>query len=141
MVFDMIIIGKLNMTVHARRVKSNTKKQLSSDQEWNRSYQALLHFGRINHHYNVPQSSIYECELEGLAEDGGTFFYRGYLGGWVHAQRQSYKGKRTPLTSERKLLLQCLVDQGMFILHIVFDTYWPVLFDTLYFDILGKFHW
>ena len=64
---------------------------------------------------NVPQKAVYECDLEGLDEDGCLYHYVGNLGRWLNRQRSAKKGKGTyKQTPEREALLQKLVDQGKF---------------------------
>ena len=62
---------------------------------------------------NIPSKAIYECDLEGLGEDGGVYHYVGNLGYWLYKQRQARNGKdNKKITPERQALLQKLVDEG-----------------------------
>jgi hypothetical protein len=82
---------------------------------WPRHYAALLEYGRIHGHCNVPTNDdIFECVLPGLGDFGGIFHYKDRLGRWTKKQRSLYHGSRGEggLTPERRALLQALVDEG-----------------------------
>ena len=81
--------------------------------EWKYHYAALLKYYEEHGTYNVPHLRVYECELEGMGEDGGVYHYRGNLLFWLHNQRNAKKGQGTcKMTAERLALLQALVDEG-----------------------------
>ena len=81
--------------------------------EWNTNYVALLWHYKEHGTCNVPSKAIYECDLEGLGENGGVYHYVGNLGRWLDTQRQTNKGQNNKkITPERQALLQKLVDEG-----------------------------
>ena len=87
------------------------KKQ--GDIDWPRNYAALLEYNKEHGTCNIPNKAVYECDLEGLDENGGVHHYVGNLGVWLTSQRQAKKGKsKTSLRPERQALLQKLVDEG-----------------------------
>ena len=89
-------------------------KKKQGDINWPRHYAALLEYYKEHGTCNVPQKTVYECDLEGLAENGGVLHYVGNLGRWLRVQRQAKKGQgSTKITPERQELLQKLVDEGM----------------------------
>ena len=62
---------------------------------------------------DVPHKAVYECDLEGLGENGSVYEYVGNLGSWLHHQRQAKKGKhKLKLNCKRRAKLQKLVDEG-----------------------------
>jgi len=79
---------------------------------WYRSYLALLEFCKIHGHCNVRAKCEFECDLPADLIDPALRHYSGKLGTWVEHQRQSKKGKGTPLFADREALLQQLVDEG-----------------------------
>ena len=83
--------------------------------DWNIHYAALLEFYKQNGHCNVPLSTLYECDLEGMGENEETYYYVGNLGTWLSNQRQAKNGKggRAKLSADRDAKLQKLVDEGM----------------------------
>ena len=86
--------------------------------EWNTSYTALLEYYKENGTCNVPQHNKYECDLEGLGENGGVYHYIGNLGAWLKNQRGAKKGQNNKkITPEREALLQKLVDEGICLFH------------------------
>ena len=90
----------------------NKKK---GDINWPRNYAALLKYYNEHGTCNVPQHDKYECDLEGLGEDGGLYHYVDNLGAWISHQRQAKHGKGTyKQTPEREALLQKLVDEGRY---------------------------
>ena len=87
------------------------KKQ--GDINWPRNYAALLKYYEEHGTCNVNRKAIYECDLEGLGEDGGVYHYVGNLGQWLNRQRMAKKGTgKDKITPEREALLQKLVDEG-----------------------------
>ncbi len=80
---------------------------------WSRNYAALLEYCKLNGHCNVPKKAYFECDVEGLGENGGVYHYSGNLGSWLGVQRMSRKGvSGWKLNQQRTDLLQKLVDQG-----------------------------
>ena len=68
---------------------------------------------------NVPYNAVYECDLEGLGENGCMYHYVGNLGAWLSTQRSAKKGKGSyKQTPEREALLQKLVDDGKYLCYI-----------------------
>ena len=92
-------------------ITDRRKKQ--GDISWPRHYAALLEYYKEHGTCNVPQKAVYECDLEGLDENGGAHHYVGNLGVWLKDQRQAKKshGERK-IKPERQALLQKLVDEG-----------------------------
>ena len=81
---------------------------------WNTNYAALLEYYKEHGTCNVPRKGSYECDLEGLGEDGGVYHYMGNLGVWLCNQRQARNGQgNRKITPKRQALLQKLVDEGM----------------------------
>ena len=117
-------IGKLDW-----RLDDMYKKQKKKgDAEWPLNYAALLEYYKEHGTCNVPQDAVYECDLEGLGDDGGVHHYVGSLGSWLSNQRtaRKEKDKYKKITSERKALLQKLVDEGKCIClhcHSVYPLY------------------
>jgi hypothetical protein len=81
-----VFLGKLKWDVSSQRIDVIAKQKL--DTEWPLHIAALKVYGIVHGHYNVPVNQKFECELPGLAEDGGTFRYRGNLGSWLATQRK-----------------------------------------------------
>ena len=80
---------------------------------WNTSYAALLEYCKEHGTCNVHYNAIYECDLEGLGENGDVYHYLGNLGTWLHRQRTAKKGvNNRKIKPEREALLQKLVDEG-----------------------------
>ena len=81
--------------------------------EWSTNYAALLEYYKKNGTCNVPQTAVYECDLEGLGENGSEYHYVGKLGAWLSSQRQAKFGRHNrKITPEREALLQKLVNEG-----------------------------
>ena len=81
--------------------------------EWNIHYAALLEYYEEHGTCNVTTGVVYECDLEGLGENGGVYHYVGNLGEWLKGQRRTKKGTgHMKITIERLVLLQKLVDEG-----------------------------
>jgi hypothetical protein len=77
---------------------------------WFGHYLALLEYGRMNGHCNLPIDTIFECNLPD--ERGRLFFYLDWLGGWLCRQKLAKYGYGRKLLPEREFLLQQLVDEG-----------------------------
>ena len=58
--------------------------------DWQQNYNALIEFGRLHNHYNVPQKNYFKCELVDPTT-GETSVYYGKLGKWLDNQRQAKK--------------------------------------------------
>ena len=86
------------------------------DIDWPRHYAALLEYEKEHGHCNVQKADSYTCILRGLGEGGSEFEYSGNLGSWLSAQRSMKKGTagNTRLRADREVLLQQLVDQGIY---------------------------
>jgi hypothetical protein len=67
---------------------------------WKKNYDALLAFGDIHGHCNVPQKK----------KSDNSDSEEAVLGRWLHAQR--YAQKKRKLSPEREAMLQSLVDDG-----------------------------
>ena len=76
----------------------------------------MLQYKTEHGHCNVPQTDSYKCILRGLGEDGSDLEYSGNLGSWLSKQRSMKKGTAGygRLRADREVLLQQLVDQGMY---------------------------
>ena len=86
---------------------------------WNTNYAALLEYYKKHGTCNVPSTDKYECDLEGLGEDGGVYHYVGDLGIWLYTQRQAKKGTgKNKITAARQALLQKLVDEGNGVMRV-----------------------
>ena len=147
------------MDITCKRV--NPKQRLQGEIDWYRNYRALLEYYKLHGHCNPTQKTKFQCEIPGLREDGGSIMYKGCLGSWLHFQRQSKRGNRTPLTPERHVLLQQLVDEGsiaifvnniflqfcniffllLFFLVGIYHSIFKIDLYTLGILILGKMHW
>lgn len=98
-----------NSTLQPSAAKQNT----SGTNEWKRHYAALLKYYEENGTCNVPCSTIYECNLEGMGDNGEDYFYNRKLGTWLNNQRKARKGVMCKkLLPEREAQLQTLVDEG-----------------------------
>ena len=98
-----------NAVLHSALSKQNA----SGMNEWKRHYGALGKYYEEHGTCNVPCNTIYQCDLEGMADDGGTFHYNRKLGIWLNNQRKARKGlKCKKLLPEREAMLQILVDEG-----------------------------
>lgn len=108
---------------------------------WYRSYLALLEFGKINGHCNVRAKYEFECDLPAdLMPDPDLRHYSGKLGTWVEHQRQSKKGKGTPLFADREMLLQQLVDEGKYNVYMcLFNEYYIKICIYIYYSVLLLF--
>ena len=103
-------IGNFNWEFEGLSARS--KKQGAIN--WPRNYAALLEYYNEHGTCNVPHKAVYECDLEGLGEEGSVYHYAGNLGIWLRSQRQAKKNIRNrKITPERQALLQKLVDEGM----------------------------
>jgi hypothetical protein len=104
-------IGK--MLWDATELKPNMINKRRGDINWPRAYAALLKFGEIHGHYNVPKRGDFRCDLPDLPPDeNDSTLYDAKLGNWLYWQRELKKGKRGGLAPDREALLQKLVDQG-----------------------------
>ena len=68
--------------------------------EWKRCFDALLAYGAIHHHYNVPSHYVVN------ADDGAAI----HLGKWLKDQRYAYRAGKLPF--DHLVQLQQLVNQG-----------------------------
>lgn len=96
----------------ATELKPNEINKKKGDMNWPRAFAALLKFGEIHGHYNVPKRSSFVCEVDDLPDETGSCVYEGKLGNWLYWQRELKKGRRGGLTEDRESKLQVLVDQG-----------------------------
>ena len=97
-------------------------KAKQGDISWPRNYAALLEYYKEHGTCNVPQKTVYECDLLGLGENGGVYHYVGKLGNWLKYQRKAKKGKdNKKITPDRQAMLQTLVDEGkcMCVFHFI----------------------
>ena len=95
----------------AEGVSAVSQKQ--GELDWPRHYAALLDYYNEHGTCNVPTSTVYECVLPGMSDQGEDYHYKGKLGAWLKNQRQSRRGvTRSKITPEREDLLQLLVDEG-----------------------------
>lgn len=63
---------------------------------------------------NIPNSSSYQCVLEGMCRNGEDYDYNCNLGSWLNNQRKAKREyKDLKLTSDREARLQQLVDAGV----------------------------
>ena len=106
------------MAWELERITDLRKKQ--GDLNWPRNYAALLEYYKEHGTCNVPVKAVYECDLEGLGEDGGMYHYVGNLSTWLNHQRMAKKGNGRKLTPEREALLQKLVDEGMYVCMYIY---------------------
>jgi hypothetical protein len=126
-------IGK-EMLTHSRKENKSKKLDLVEEEyyddddderslkkprrniEWHHHYAALMKFYEAHGHCNVPQSLLYECDIEG--ENGMDIHYVGKLGSWVNSQKSAKGGthKTYNLTPERDEKIQTLIDEGKIIL-------------------------
>jgi hypothetical protein len=98
----------------------------SEDGSWMRQYAALVRYGEIHGHCNVPLSETFDCDLPSLTENGITRHYSGRLGVWVRNQRQRRNNAESggaQLTPEHEALLQKLVDEGGVYVDTSHDAY------------------
>ena len=105
---------------------SDVKKK-QGDINWPRNYAALLEYYKEHETCNIPKRAKYECDLEGLGEDGGVYHYVGNLGQWLKDQRNANRGNgNRKITPERQALLQRLVDEGKcacgYEVHLIIQT-------------------
>ncbi len=82
-------------------------KQDLSDHSWGQNFAALIEFGNIHGHCNVPFDTTFTCMLA----DGQ---YQGALGVWLYKLRLAKSGRGEKLSIEQEALLQKLVDEGKF---------------------------
>ena len=118
--------------------EGSIKKQ--GDINWPRNYAALLEYYKEHGTCNIPIRAFYECDLEGLGEDGGLYHYAGNLGAWLKTQRQAKKGNGAyKLTTERQALLQKLVNEGEHVCvsfrHVKF-IYWHTTITAMFVSLL-----
>jgi hypothetical protein len=78
-------------------------RQIELDACWDRHMAALLEYGQVKGHYNVPFAAIYESET-----------YVGSLGNWVHLQRLAKSGIGRKLNTRQEAALLKLEEAGKF---------------------------
>jgi len=78
-------------------------RQIELDAYWDRHMAALLEYGQVKGHYNVPFAAIYESEA-----------YVGSLGNWVHLQRLAKSGIGRKLNTRQEAALLKLEEAGKF---------------------------
>ena len=100
------------------------------------NYFALLEYGKQFGNCNVPQMVSYKCILRGLGKGGSDLEYSGNLGSWLSKQRSMKKGTAGygRLRADREVLLQQLVDQGMYtcllLLFLLYMLCWRSRFNN-----------
>lgn len=101
----------------ASGLKPNIINKQRGDHNWPRYYQALLKFGEINGHYNVPKTGNFQCDLPEYPDEHGNSTFDAKLGNWLYWQRElrrGRKGRSCTLDPEKEALLQALADDGKF---------------------------
>ena len=89
------------------------KSKKKGEEDWPIHYAALLEYYKEHETCNVSKKITYECDLQGIDEEGGSYQYKGCLGRWLNNQRSAKKGQGTSkLSSDHEEKLQSLVDEG-----------------------------
>lgn len=102
------------MVWDASDYKPNEVNKQRGNLNWPRYYQALLRYGEIYGHYNVPKRGNFQCDLPDFPDETGNTAFDAKLGNWVYWQRELQKKSGSTLTPDKEALLQALADEGKF---------------------------
>ena len=87
------------------------------------NFAALLEYGKVHGHYNIPIYETFECDIPAEAGETEidittgiipqTVHYNGPLGYWLHDELRRLKSKKGLKAAKERHQFQELVNQGL----------------------------